>query len=168
MTIFKAADIRITFIKIYSSYIFYQECGYCFSKHLSLGMYPHFLWLFKEYLTELKDQLRFHDHLLNHVEEWKKSIRKSNSKSIKFIGVHCRRTDYANHYKVVSGATLVDHHFFDTAFDIYRRKYNGDNVKVIFLAVSDDNDWIKVNDYTVVATSTCSGLNPQYLFQMLL
>ena len=131
-------------------------------------MYPHFLWLFKEYLTELKDQLRFHDHLLNHVEEWKKSIRKSISKSIKFIGVHCRRTDYANHYKVVSGATLVDHHFFDTAFDIYRRKYNGDNVKVIFLAVSDDNDWIKVNDYTVVATSTCSGLNPQYLFQMLL
>ena len=119
-------------------------------------MYPHFLWLFKEYLTELKDQLKFHDHLLNHVEEWKKSIRKSNSKSIKFIGVHCRRTDYANHYKVVSGATLVDHHFFDTAFDIYRRKYNGDNVKVIFLAVSDDNDWIKVNDYSMVATSTCS------------
>ena len=44
------------------------------------GMYPHFLWLFKEYLTELKDQLIFHDHLLNHVEEWKKSIKESNSK----------------------------------------------------------------------------------------
>ena len=61
-----------------------------------------------------------------------------------FVGVHCRRTDYAHHYKVVSGGTLVDHTFFDTAFDIYRRRYNDDMNKVIFLAVSDDNDWIKV------------------------
>ena len=41
-------------------------------------------------------------------------------------------------------ADLVDRTFFDVAFDIYRRRYNGEGTKVIFLAVSDDTDWIKV------------------------
>ena len=63
-----------------------------------------------------------------------------------FVGVHCRRTDYENHLKVLHGeATLVDHNFFDIAFDIYRRRYDDGENKVIFLAVSDDTDWIKVN-----------------------
>ena len=78
------------------------------------------------------------------VDEWKQGIKEAETKNVIFVGVHCRRTDYAHHYKVVSGGTLVDHTFFDTAFDIYRRRYNDDMKKVIFLAVSDDNDWIKV------------------------
>ena len=78
-----------------------------------------------------------------------------------FVGVHCRRTDYAHHYKVVSGGTLVDHTFFDTAFDIYRRRYNDDKNKVIFLAVSDDNDWIKVQG---IVDNLQSIYNSYYLF----
>ena len=62
-----------------------------------------------------------------------------------FVGVHCRRTDYENHLKVLHGATLVDHKFFDVAFDIYRRRYDDGENKVIFLAVSDDPAWIKVS-----------------------
>ena len=67
-----------------------------------------------------------------------------------FVGVHCRRTDYENHLKVLhgDGATLVDHRFFDVAFDIYRRRYNDGKNKVIFLAVSDDENWIKVNSFS--------------------
>ena len=41
--------------------------------------------------------------------------------------------------------TLVDHRFFDAAFDIYRRRYNDERNKVIFLAVSDDIPWIREN-----------------------
>ena len=39
---------------------------------------------------------------------------------------------------------MVDHHFYETAFKIYRQKYNDETNKVIFLAASDDNEWIKV------------------------
>merc|ERR1711976_750083 len=45
----------------------------------------------------------------------------------------------------ISGSELVDHLFFDKAFEIYRNRYNKDGNKVIFLAVSDDNEWIKEN-----------------------
>ena len=76
---------------------------------------------------------------------WKNQIQSENSKKIIFVGVHCRRTDYLTHIRVVSGATLVDHHFFDTAFEIYRKKYNDNFKKVIFLAVSDDYQWMKVD-----------------------
>ena len=56
-----------------------------------------------------------------------------------------RRTDFVRHLKVWNEkADLVDRAFFDVAFDIYRRRYNNEGTKVIFLAVSDDTDWIKV------------------------
>ena len=35
--------------------------------------------------------------------------------------------------------TPAARNFFD-----FRKKYNNDDNKVLFLAVSDDNDWIKV------------------------
>ena len=95
-------------------------------------------------LVQIRNQLRFYDQIYLHVNIWKSEIEKEFSKKIIYIGVHCRRTDYAKHMKWVSGATLVDHHFFDTAFDIYRNKYNNDHNKVVFLAVSDDNKWLKV------------------------
>ena len=44
----------------------------------------------------------------------------------------------------ILGSTEVNHHFFDKAFQIYRKKYDRDDQKVIFLAVSDDTKWIKV------------------------
>ena len=56
------------------------------------------------------------------MRDWKTEIILSlpAGKTIIFIGVHCRRTDYADHYQEVSGGSLVDHKFFDKAFDIYR------------------------------------------------
>ena len=56
-----------------------------------------------------------------------------------------RRTDFVRHLKVWNEkADLVDRTFFDVAFDIYRRRDNKEGTTVIFLAVSDDTDWIKV------------------------
>ena len=95
---------------------------------------------------------------------WKREIvqKLSIKKKIIFIGVHNRRTDYSHHYQVVSNSVLVDQVYFNTAFEIYRyhqtlcqlqellvfrKKYNDDKNQVVFLAVSDDNEWIKVLRY---------------------
>ena len=117
----------------------YQE-----NKFINIGKFPHYLWLFKEYLPELRKQLVFQDHLRKHVDTWKMVLTEGKTKKIIFVGVHARRTDYQNFYKAFK-ATWVDHYFFNAAFDVYRKKYNDDQTEVMFLAVSDDNMWIKVN-----------------------
>lgn len=122
--------------------------NYTENRYLNVGLYPNFLWLYKEFLPALKESIIFQDHLLEFVREWKTEIilsRRDEAKTVIFIGVHCRRTDFADHYQEVSGASLVDHIFFDKAFDIYRERYNNENQQVAFLAVSDDNHWIKEN-----------------------
>ena len=70
----------------------------------------------------MKDFSNFSDHLIEFVRNWKTEItlNRPEAKKIIFIGVHCRRTDFAAHYLEVSGASLVDHMFFDKAFEIYR------------------------------------------------
>ena len=63
------------------------------------------------------------DHLLKHVAGWKREIiqRLSLEKNIVFIGVHNRRADWAQHYQVVDGSSvLVDEVHFNAAFEIYR------------------------------------------------
>ena len=40
------------------------------------GKYPGFLWLFKDIIAELRDQLVFHDHILASVNDWKTRIEK--------------------------------------------------------------------------------------------
>ena len=120
--------------------------------NVASGLYPHFLWLFKDILPELRTHFTFHDHLLAQVESFKQSIRAAEARSVIFVGVHCRRTDYAHHYKVVSGGTLVDRTFFDAAFDVYRERYNDQKNKVVFLAVSDDPKWLKVAFFIIFTT----------------
>ena len=61
-----------------------------------------------------------------------------------FVGVHCRKTDYDARLRALGGC-IVDHRFYDAALDIYRRRYNDEENKVIFLAVSDNPGWIKVS-----------------------
>ena len=53
---------------------------------------------------------------------------------------------------------MVDKAFFDVAFDIYRRRYDDEKNKVIFLAVSDDSEWIKVRGLinTIILSQDCS------------
>ena len=45
----------------------------------------------------------FHDHLVEHVTNFKKNIQKNIERNVVFVGVHCRRTDYINHLKKYSG-----------------------------------------------------------------
>ena len=53
---------------------------------------------------------------------WKEDIVRElgEKREIIFVGVHCRRTDYENHYRVVSGSSLVDQNYFNKAFELYR------------------------------------------------
>ena len=130
-----------------------------FSDHFTSGVYPAFLWLFKEILPELRHHFSFHEHLLLLVEQWKQSIIEIQTKNVIFVGVHCRRTDYQNHLDTkYEKAILVDKAFFDVAFDIYRSRYDDEKNKVIFLAVSDDSEWIKVRGLinTIILSQDCS------------
>ena len=45
------------------------------NKLLNLGHYPHFLWLYKEYLPQFQQMFVFHDHLLQHVRQWKAALK---------------------------------------------------------------------------------------------
>lgn len=118
---------------------------YRYNRFLDIGHFPHFLWLFKDMLQELKQHFVFHDHLIYNVDTWKASIltKYSQGNKVILVGVQCRRTDYAKHLRMVGGADPVGPQFYFTALDIYRTKYNTFGQRVIFLAVSDDYEWIK-------------------------
>jgi len=117
--------------------------SYMYNKFLDIGLYPNFLWNFKHILSDLRKQFKFHDHLVKTVNDWKNSIQNETIQNVIFVGVHCRRTDFKDHLVAVSGSGMVDHVFYDKAFEIYRSRYNDDSHKIIFLAVSDDVEWIK-------------------------
>ena len=60
--------------------------------HLCSGKYPVYLWLFKEIMKEVREQLVFQDHLVTAVTDWKNQIiaELKSDKKIIFIGVHNR------------------------------------------------------------------------------
>jgi len=92
---------------------------------------------------------------VKHVNNFKKQIKDEIEENVIFVGVHYRGTDFIKFLKERSGSSPVDHHFYDTAFDIYRKRYNKDGQKVVFLAVSDDPIWIKVREGK--KDNTCAG-----------
>eukprot|EP00090_Calanus_glacialis_P028129 TRINITY_DN4506_c0_g1_i6.p1 TRINITY_DN4506_c0_g1~~TRINITY_DN4506_c0_g1_i6.p1 ORF type:complete len:402 (-),score=64.60 TRINITY_DN4506_c0_g1_i6:206-1411(-) len=120
---------------------------YKYNKLINIGMYPHYLFLFKSIVGHIKKNLLFKNQTQALVDQWLAELREetSSEKEIIFVGVHCRRTDYGWHMESLAGATMVDHTYFDKAFDIYRSRYNTDSSQVVFLAVSDDQAWIKAN-----------------------
>eukprot|EP00092_Neocalanus_flemingeri_P031120 GFUD01033803.1.p1 GENE.GFUD01033803.1~~GFUD01033803.1.p1 ORF type:complete len:395 (+),score=73.09 GFUD01033803.1:156-1340(+) len=117
------------------------------NKFIDIGTYPNYLFLYKEILSDLRGQLVCRVDMQGLVNQWMAEVEESEqfSGEIIYIGVHCRRTGYAHHLSVISNASLVDHHFFDRAFQIYRTRYNTPSTRVIFLAVSDELAWIKEN-----------------------
>eukprot|EP00092_Neocalanus_flemingeri_P006359 GFUD01006845.1.p1 GENE.GFUD01006845.1~~GFUD01006845.1.p1 ORF type:complete len:394 (-),score=65.44 GFUD01006845.1:16-1137(-) len=122
---------------------------YKYNKFLDIGMSPNYLFLYKEVLEDIRGHLLFQPDLQALVDGWLADITQDNlsGKQILFIGVHCRRGEgmFAEHMMALSGATMVDHHYFDRAFDIYRSRYNNPTTEVIFLVVSDEPAWIKEN-----------------------
>ena len=71
----------------------------------SEGKYPHYLYLYKDILNEVRGDLKFEPHVQELVVETLSDVRKEmikehEEKNVIFVGVHARRTDYANHLQV--------------------------------------------------------------------
>ena len=66
---------------------------------MSEGKYPVYLWLFKDIMKEVREQLVFQDHLVAAVTDWKNQIiaELKSDKNIIFIGVH-NRNDSKSEY----------------------------------------------------------------------
>ena len=66
------------------------------------GSYPNYLFLYKAILPSLRHHLVFKPDTQDLVTRWLGKIRSQDStgKTVVFVGVHTRRTDYANQLKV--------------------------------------------------------------------
>ena len=69
------------------------------------GLYPHYLFLYKDILDILRTHLKFRPHVQELVSETlsnvtEEIIEDDEEKDIIFVGVHARKTDYANHLQV--------------------------------------------------------------------
>ena len=80
-------------------HLFLLHCSSCFY----LGKTAHFVYLFKEYLPELRAQFTFHDRLIEHVKNFKKQIQNEILENVVFVGVHYRGTDFVKYLKEKSG-----------------------------------------------------------------
>ncbi|XP_046401522.1 uncharacterized protein LOC124167590 [Ischnura elegans] len=100
----------------------------------------------------MQKEFHFHQRLLEKAKqtlEWVstevKSIRVSMNCSISdvtFIGVHVRRTDFAQWLPRVYNKSLATASYFRQAMDYFRKKIDG---PLAFMVVSDDTKWVKVN-----------------------
>merc|ERR1711892_1222873 len=115
-------------------------------KFLNIGIWPNYLFLYKEILQDLRQQLVFKTDIQRVVDMMMVNITMENmDKEVVFVGVHCRRTDYAHQLWKSSRANMVDKRYFDRSFDIYRSRYSQPATQVVFLVVSDDTAWVKEN-----------------------
>ena len=61
------------------------------------GIWPNYLFLYKEILQDLRQQLVFKTDIQRVVDMMMVNITMENmDKEVVFVGVHCRRTDYAH------------------------------------------------------------------------
>ena len=75
------------------------------------------------------------------------SLKKKND-SVIFVGVHARRGDHLQAWRKKfpdSDIGKFEDKYFNHAMDMFRDKYNKNNTKVVFIATSDDFEWIKQN-----------------------
>lgn len=114
---------------------------------INMGDFPNQIKHYHKHLPELRNIFTFRRkyqyyaqmHLL-HAKEKIKSDKKKKSFEPVFVGVHVRRTDYANHLEVLYQVDQVDEAYFTRAMDFYQSKYNN---SAIFIFVSDDMEWVR-------------------------
>ena len=51
----------------------------------NLGLYPHYLWLFKSYLPVIKEQFQFHNHLVHHVKVRSCVLRAPHARTLNMV-----------------------------------------------------------------------------------
>ena len=108
------------------------------------GPYPFTPGLYKKYKDVIMHELAFGLKTKAKVERVKNEISRKVNSSVKgepiFVGIHSRRTDYANFLRKLVSGHLPSTAYFTDAMDRFRSKYGP---RVQFLWASDDLQWGK-------------------------
>ena len=110
---------------------------------LVMTAYPNTFELYPTCLPQVRDIFNIRKKYLDAATDLVSNVvAKSGKKDAKVVTIHCRRTDYKIHVKVM-GTTIVSGQYFMDAMDFVRSQAGGDNV--VFIVVSDDMDWSRVH-----------------------
>jgi len=84
--------------------------------------------------------------------------------SFEFVGVHVRRTDYMNHMSIVyPGSTSAEPQFYKAAMDWMMKTIQK---RLIFVVVSDDGLWARVNLVNIRSDAYLGGKCKQKIKQL--
>uniref|UniRef100_A0A8D9A9A8 L-Fucosyltransferase n=1 Tax=Cacopsylla melanoneura TaxID=428564 RepID=A0A8D9A9A8_9HEMI len=111
---------------------------------VSIKYYKWFPILYLKYLDELKYTFQFRDHIMTEAQTTIELVRRlyaGSKKPLLFVGTHVRRGDYKEHLKALYHMDLLGPSFFVKGMEYFNDKFS-DKYLVIFLAVSNDDDWV--------------------------
>ncbi|KAL1453725.1 hypothetical protein WDU94_010041, partial [Cyamophila willieti] len=100
--------------------------------------------LYLKYLDELKYMFQFRDHIMSQALTTFELVRRlytGSKKPLLFIGIHIRRGDYKQHLEKFYHMDLLGPKFYVKGMEYFNDKFS-DKYLVIFLAVSNDNEWV--------------------------
>jgi len=121
-----------------------------YSKNHLLGLGPHSvpLFLIKEVMTEVKQQLVFKDRLIEMATDILKHMKSANENHETIVvGVHARRGDklrvWRQSDKVLNILGKYEANFFRYSMNLMRKRFNSAGRKVAFIVTSDNYGWTK-------------------------
>ena len=84
------------------------------------------------YVNELRDIFQIkqeysdlaRDELEAVLRDYSSKNHKTSTEDVAIVGVHARRTDYANHLHLAYNATFVDDQYFLHAMSFYKEKFH--------------------------------------------
>ncbi|KAL1464660.1 hypothetical protein WDU94_004287 [Cyamophila willieti] len=119
-----------------------------FSNSYDNVLIQYYQWLpilYPKYLAELKHTFEFRDHIVAKVQSTLELVRRlyeRREKPLLFVGVHIRRGDYETHLNNLYHMKLLGPEFYVKGMEYFQQKYS-DKYFVIFLAVSNDDNWVR-------------------------
>ena len=103
--------------------------------------YPNRVDIFHPYRDEIRKEFQFNDEIMVKVQNHIKNIEYCKNKNCTYIGVHVRRTDYADWLHSRVSGKLVGATYLYKAMQLMKSKF----FDAIFIVLSDDMGWCKEN-----------------------
>jgi len=137
----------------YYTPLFEDPDKYMYNMILGVGAYPSPFYLFQEIWPELKKQFQFKDLILESARaalEQSTQPARGNYSGLGlefiYVAVHHRREDYIGHSRLQdffeNDRIQVD--FIENCMNEYRKKFDRDNIKTIFVMQSGgDDEWMR-------------------------
>ena len=114
---------------------------------IGLGAHSVPLFLIKQVLSEVRQELVFKDKLVHMASKILRQITRNISCEAVVVGVHVRRGDklrvwrQSNQIRDILGRYEGD--YFRYSMNLMRQRYNSQSRKVVFIVTSDDMTWSK-------------------------